>query len=210
MKKYCLLATILLSSTSLFSEVNFNIGPQITLDNVLEFSGNEDKFTNIGLFWEINSNNFGIGMSCDLKLISQKSFSEERDQDWLIDWSSTADLKYYFLPKKYLISPYLGISLGTKTLNLIEYYDMHDSGWEKDESGKYIMTKTGKDAEGKSLQSISVIALINLGANINIKNNIIGIKLASNVLNNSIYNSDISSVYDNNNIFLTIQFGKSF
>lgn len=185
--KKILLVALLLTSIKLFAQVNFILGPQVNFDSEAIERNYEYEFIFPSLFWEVNYNNLGIGMSYSTNLLKEKSLYGIHEYDWNMDWEATFDFKYHLLGTDKIIDPFTEISFGTKTNNMLRPYKRHNNAWKEDSSGVYRLTKESKSINDQSIQSFSIIGNVSGGFNINFQDFFIGCKVGVQFFNSDSY-----------------------
>lgn len=171
----------------LFCEVQFTLGTSV--------SGNSNENTIItvdetllgGLFWEITSNNLGIGMSYDLTFINEESTSDIIERDWWLYWSAAGDFNYHFLGNTNIIDPFIGYSIGIRNNNKLYYYTEIESQWEETEPGFYTHTNENISQSARSTELIYLFGEITGGLSIYLDTFFIGTKVNYEVMEMNIY-----------------------
>lgn len=185
MKRILLLLWILPAMLS--AEVKFTLGTSamgsfeeetiITLDDSLYG----------GLFWEISSNNLGIGMTYDVTFISEESKYSIVETDWWLEWDAAVDFSYHLLGNDTILDPFLGYSIGVRNLNKLYYYHTIESGWVETEPGVYIYENENIYEDRGSFESITVYGQINAGLHLFLDTFFIGSEINYRVMEMGIF-----------------------
>ncbi len=163
MKRWILAVLLLAGASSAFAG-SLRLGAMLAAEfvdrpGVEEFEGAIDDKTNLipGLYWELAGRRLGFGMSCLLDLEKADVPAPVEEEFWL-DWISTADLRYHILGSDAFLDPFLEAGFGAAGRSDVTNYEKAGVGSNDD-------TPTNLSLFGQVGGGLAVkIAVFQLGA----------------------------------------------
>lgn len=183
--------------TILFAEVKFTLGTSAmgSFEDETIIALNDSLYG--GLFWEISSNNLGIGMTYDVTFISEESQYDVVETDWWLGWDAALNFSYHLLGNDTILDPFLGYSLGVRSLNKLYYYSIIESGWEETEPGIYTYEKENSYEYRDSFETIAVYGQINAGLLLFLDTFFVGSEINYRVMEMDIFYYDKEAAINN-------------
>ena len=133
MKKYIVVALLLLATSMLFAE-GLRIGASLNLEfmdrpDVEAFQIAIDDPTNLipGLYWEVAGKKLGFGMTYLLD-VEKADIAVDPFTGVFLDWIATADLRYHVLGSETFLDPFVEAGFGAAGRSDITNYKKAGSG----------------------------------------------------------------------------------